>query len=437
MNVVHHHLRSFLTGERPFRLGLWLLLSLVWLIYAQTDSQGVLAWGALPFHLPWHVGPLLLLPLLPAVGLIWRWYHGQWTWGSWRVTGPLLALTGVSFIHILFYQQWAAGVSLGLCWLIYLGMLNLNETMRAQPFPPGLFWVLLTVIFIQGSVSIGQFVTQHDLGLTWLGEPSLNPQIPGISVVYHNDARWLRAYGLNSHPNRLGLKLAIFLLMLWSYRHTVRGRWRVCFWVALLIGLGGLLTALSRSAWLALGSGGLIYVVAWVRERGWQKRPFLSLEYSIGTLLLVVGLALFALNYGDTITGRVARLDTPLESRSLVERTRDSDLALQIIQTQPWLGIGLGGFVSMAKELNPFAGIVHNVPLLIAAEMGLLGLACWLMLLLLPLSHTHLIQQYIPQTAVWLAFIVVAMFQPEPTPFNAQGAALWGVAAALWTWPQT
>ncbi|MCA9959498.1 MAG: O-antigen ligase family protein, partial [Anaerolineales bacterium] len=376
----HSPLSSLSSLLPPHSSSLWLLLALILLTFAQENNQGPLAWGALPLNLPWRIGPLALLPLLPAVNLMQQWRSQAWTWGDWRVSTALVVLTAVSIPAILHTQQWASAISLALCWLIYLSLVNVPRDKAIRP----LFWLLCLVILIQGSVGIAQFIYQHDLGLTWFGEPALNPQQPGISVVYHQGERWLRAYGLNSHPNRLGLKLTMLLLMLWPYRqpsamrHHKQRLAAILFWTTLLIGLGGLLTSLSRSAWLALAAGGGIYGLSWLRQKGWRQRPLLPTDLRITILILIIGLSLFAFFYGDTVSGRVARLDTPLESRSLAERSRDSDLAWQLFQAELWRGVGLGEFVPAAKTLDPFAGVVHHVALLMAAEMGIPGLLGWL-----------------------------------------------------------
>ncbi|MCA9976130.1 MAG: hypothetical protein KC413_10290, partial [Anaerolineales bacterium] len=165
----------------PLSSSLWLLLALILLTFAQANNQGPLAWGALPLNLPWRIGPLALLPLLPAVNLMRQWRSQAWTWGDWRVSTALVVLTAVSIPAILHTQQWASAISLALCWLIYLSLVNVPRDKAIRP----LFWLLCLVILIQGSVGIAQFIYQHDLGLTWFGEPALNPQQPGISVVYH------------------------------------------------------------------------------------------------------------------------------------------------------------------------------------------------------------------------------------------------------------
>ncbi|MFZ1400681.1 MAG: O-antigen ligase family protein, partial [Candidatus Promineifilaceae bacterium] len=232
---------------------------------------------------------------------------------------------------------------------------------------------------------------------------------------------WLRAYGLNSHPNQLGLLLTSLILLVWPQQARAKeGLWRWLFWLALAAGFAGLLVSLSRSAWLALGVGGL--VLAWPRgaaaARSWRE---------------------FALLYGDVLASRLVALDSPLESRSLWERQRDWGIALRLVGERPFLGTGPGHYLAAAQEIDSAAVTVHNVPLLVAAELGLLGLVLWLAFWLWPLgrygrssARYGRSSAHRGATAVWLALIVMALVHPEPTLFLPKGAVLWGIAAAQW-----
>jgi O-antigen ligase len=261
----------------------------------------------------------------------------------------------------------------------------------------------------------------------------------GTSVTLHKGSNWLRAYGINSHPNQFGLVLVVMLLLLLPWLAVSQGYWRLLLSLALLAGLAGLLVSLSRSAWLAFAIGLLVYVVAWLKAR--RENGIRPYPPHFPWLLLVaigLGLLLFARSYGDTVIERFFRLDTALESHSLFERQRDLQLALQLIAEHPWRGVQLGGYLDQARQLDPEAQMVHNVPLLISAEFGLPGLLIWLTLLSAPLSLVwqHGLQgHYVSATAVWLALCTIGLVQPEPTLFLVKGTTLWGLAASLWTTP--
>lgn len=424
---------SLVHGCRALLL-FFLLLAL--LSHSNGWQQGPFTWGApMVPGMPWQIGPLSLLPLLVLGGLAALWWmarpQASWSWGSLRLTLPFLGITLLALPDIVGMRLVTAVLMLTLFWLVYLGLINLCATRASWT---GFIFVLVAVIIIQAGVGIIQFGLQHDLGLTWLGEMALDPAQRGISVVMNGDARWLRAYGLNSHPNRLGWKLVLLLLMLWPYRTAVAGWQRGMVWAAFGVGLAGLAVTLSRSAWLALAVGAGIYGLAeglsWWQGSSWRwpSRAFLALSG-----VLSGSLGLFAINYRRILHARLTRPTTGTELMPVFERVRDIHLSRQLFLANPWQGVGLGRFTTMATEINPFAGLVHVVPLLVGVELGLMGLVGWMLILVAPLVRLDLLRHYAPQTAVWLAMFTISMLQPEPTLFTMQGTIMLAVVAAMWS----
>jgi O-antigen ligase len=431
---------AFISLSRgAFLLFLWLAL----LSHSYGWQQGPFTWAAFPWQ-GWRIGPLSLLPLLLAIGLLVQWRQTDtWSWGDRRVTLPLAVLTALAFAVTLFHANSApiqpmitAVLMLLLFWLIYLSALNLHP-------PTAVWWglaaTLALVMLAQSSVALLQFWQQQDLSLSFMGEPLLSATRLDVSIVMNGDARWLRGYGLNSHPNRLGWKVALLWLMLWPLVKMSTGKWRLWLQLALAAGLGGLLVSLSRSAWLALAVGLLVYGMA-----GWRARPSRfprpSRTHLIWLLLLGGGFALFVLLYAPVLLGRISRPRNLVELASFLERARDLPVAWELLQTHPWFGVGLGQFVPAAQQLLHYAGLVHVTPLLMGVELGVVGLFCWLAVLLWPLARRQLLRNYAPATAVWLAILIISLLQPEPTPFTMQGSIMLGLAAAMWaapTWMKT
>lgn len=406
-----------------------LFLSLTLLSYSGAWDQGPFAWGGVPLPgLPLTVGVLSWLPVLTALSsaAVWRLERRPLDLGLRRggLGWPLLALVGWSLLNL----GRAAEPAL---MIIMLGLWA-GVTLFIWNERPRLVWPLALALVGQALVGVAQFVGQRSLGLTWLGEPTLDPQHSGVSVVMNGDRRWLRAYGINSHPNRLGLKLTLLTLYLLGARQAYRGWARAALRLALITGGVGLLASLSRSAWLglAVGSGAMLwpYARAWRAGQAgtWQR----ALWQRTGVVVLLVGVIFLAL-YGNAVLGRFLALDQPLEQRSLTERVRDLALALTLLQTHPWLGVGSGHYVAAAQALDPLAGLVHNVPLLWGAELGWPGLLLWLWLWLTPLAQRDLWRQRPAAAAMWLALIVIGLFQPEISPFTLQGAVLLGLVGGL------
>ena len=186
-------------------------------------SRGPLAWLPL-VRLPaadnaWVlIGVVGLLPLLSvAAWLSERAARGRLRalrWGPRRVVWPLLALAGLGALSLA--GQCAGGecdptaaarLVLLLAHLAWVYLYVVNER-------PPLLPIIAAVILLQSTVALGQFITQRELGLALLGEPALDPQLAGISVVMRGAERWLRAYGLTNHPNVLAGTLVPLLLLL-------------------------------------------------------------------------------------------------------------------------------------------------------------------------------------------------------------------------------
>lgn len=425
----------WLTHAVHVGFGLFLLLLLI--SRAAPPQGGLFGW--LPLPLPgvwsgydWRIGVLSLLPLL-VLGLWlleqWRRDAPRWRWGPTAVTLPLALFSLLVLIRLNGEMAHYAAM-LGLCWFVYLFLVNRPAFRRHT-----LFWVLALALIVQGAVALVQFLGQRELGLYWLGEPVLYPAREGTSVVQRGTDHWLRAYGLNSHPNQLGLLLTALCLLLWRWRPltveetavSIARRW--LFWLALALGLAGLLVSLSRSAWLALLVGGFVYVI-YATVLG--KPPFRRRAIILPLAVLAAGLLLFGLVYGDVLAGRFLDLDSPLESRSLWERRRDAALALNLLAAHMETGVGLGQYQIAAAQINPDAAVVHNVPLLVGAELGWPGLLLWLAWWLAPLVVYGRNLRQSTAVAVWLSLITMAFVQPEPTLFLPKGTLLWGLAAAAW-----
>lgn len=232
---------------------------------------------------------------------------------------------------------------------------------------------LLSGLLIHSAASWIQLGLQPTVGL--------GPENSGISVVFGGTVHWQRAYGLSPHPNILGGHLAIGLLLTLSLGVSYRRRKRFLWIAAWLILWSVLLLTFSRSAWLALIGGG---VVAWLllrRSGGLDRSRAKIMLFPIGVGLLIV--LSFAVWFQPFLANRIDVIANPFEIQSVVERLRSAGIALQIFGAHPIGGAGLAQFVVVARDmLGATIDWVHNVPLLVAADLGVGGLLmCGLMLL--------------------------------------------------------
>jgi O-antigen ligase len=254
------------------------------------------------------------------------------------------------------------GGGLLLAWFTYLFVVNHLQSLRTT---------LAIVIVAQATVGILQFLVQGDLGLLLLGELPLNPAFSGISVIHARNLPWLRAYGLMAHPNLYGALLALCMaIMLTEDDSEVTAKDAGSrHWPVVAIGMSGLFVSFSRAAWLGTVVGlGTWFSVRW--RHGW--RP--SWKGYIWLFILTLTLTIALVMYGDLAGNRFVNLQDPLEARSINQRLSDARIALQLGLQEPVVGVGFGRYVDVAVGVSADAQRVHNVFLLVFAELGLPGL---------------------------------------------------------------
>jgi O-antigen ligase len=360
---------------------------------------------------PAELGLLSLLPVAFVGGwLAMRLRDGgsrPWRWGRPGITLPLLGLTMLVIASLDLAPTWRTlgqiG-AMGLVWLVYLFVLNER---------PHLAVPLALVVLVQGSVALGQFLAQRDLGLGALGEYMLDPSVSGVSVLWARGQRWLRGYGLTGHPNFLGATMAVLLLLLLQDFRRLQGWQKAGLTVAISGGLLGLLASFSRASWLAFGAGLVIWAIQFLWDKlratsrgrsGGAERRFTVSDLPLHLVLPLLVAVMFLLIYRDLVVSRFVALDTPVEARSLEDRSTDAALALELIAAHPWRGVGAGNYLAAVRSFEPDSRIVHNVPLLVTAELGLPGVALWLWLSISGLCASPVI------LPAWLAMLVIGLF---------------------------
>ncbi len=199
-------------------------------------------------------------------------------------------------------------------------------------------------------IAIAQFIKQSSLGgfFWFLGERTFNVATPGIAKASLGGRLLMRPYATFPHPNALaGFILISLILTLPVFRHKL---FAICY---LLFALIALMLAFSRSAWL-VGFLIIFYLaIRKIRIANW-------------------GLMAFA-------------------SEALVQRIELNKIALQLIKQYPLAGVGLNNFIVRLPEFwrKPVFWLqpVHNIYLLIVAEIGIVGLLIFLWFLFLTFRH--------------------------------------------------
>ncbi|MFQ5409588.1 MAG: O-antigen ligase family protein [Anaerolineales bacterium] len=304
-------------------------------------------------------------------------------------------------------------------------------------------WPLAVQVPLQSVVAIAQILNQGSVGLAWLGELELDPAWSGVSIVWAEGVRSLRAYGLTDHPNILGGSLAFALVLLTAWYIESGSRRRALVVGVCALGSLSLFLTFSRAAWLALAVAGVWMVAIFIRTRQFgmlEKGAYLAAAGAFVTLP-------FVWQYADIIGVRLNRnaafVEVPIESRSLEERSALSDAANELFAAQPVAGVGLGAFPRALQSTRPnfefYYQPVHMALLDVAAETGIFGGLAYAVLMLSPWSALLIRRRQIQFTPLLvgasgalLAITTVGLFDYYPwllTPGRLWQWLLWGLWA--------
>lgn len=260
-----------------------------------------------------------------------------------------------------------------------------------------LFGLMASIAFESG-LGIYQATVGRPLGLSLLGEGDyIIKQALGGSLA-------LRPTGTLFHANQLALYLGMTLpvvaaVLLAPVSRFVKGMAAL----TTIIGLAAAVLTLSRGGWLGLTiSFAILTAFALRRKIVPRAQLCLGLSGLAGLLILFNSLA------ENAIVGRLTRSD----GGSALSRLPLMRGALRIIADHPLLGSGLNNYEHTIRAYDltgeyTLAGqlvIVHNLFLLLAAEVGLIGLGLFVWLLI-ALARQGL--QAVKQRRVSLAVAVI------------------------------
>ena len=279
----------------------------------------------------------------------------------------LLAVTPISLINAadstLVALEWVRLVCLVLS---MVAVMSLQEERLVR------LWIIaLSVqVVLQSSLAAAQYLLKQPLGLGMFGEEALVKQDIGYVVT--------RATGTVGHPNVLSYFFEILLPVMWGLALTrQRALYRWWFALACAAGLVGIMTTLSRGAWLTLP---VSFTIVFVMVYG---RRIVRVRAVLGGFLLGCGL-LVALYFAyPTIEKRFTHSDY----KSSASRAPLNRAAWSIVEQFPVAGVGLNNFAESFKVYDTtgnsriFRGyrqVVHNLYLWIWAETGSIGLIAYL-----------------------------------------------------------
>jgi O-antigen ligase len=364
--------------------------------------------------------------------------------GPFIITAPLVGLSFAGLASVLTSVDPALSLyhclRLAALFGLYLYVVNEVRSLTELILPLG------AQVAAQSALASAQYWTQRSLGLARLGELSLDPAVSGVSIVWANGVRALRAYGLADHPNLLGGCLAFALILLGAWYAASSVKWRWAAGAAFVLGSAGLLYTFSRAAELAL-SLAIVVSLFWLYLTR-QRRLVVEWARLLGAAALVV-LPLAAQN-APFISTRLnvdnSFQQVATENRSLAERQALTQAVNQVLANHVLSGVGLGALPLALRQAAPdfpfYYQPAHNTLLDAAAETGAFGALFYLALLSGPWLGMWLQRrrmrfspELIGASALLLALTLVGMFDYYPwllAPGRLWQWTAWGLWAVFY-----
>ena len=254
-------------------------------------------------------------------------------------------------------NRWVAiykWIRVGQWWITY-------KIVKNQKLKVKSLFKLIIPCWIIGETLLGlaQIISGQNLGgiFYWLGERRFNFNTVGIAQMSVVGEGILRAYGTFSHPN----SLAGFILVVWLWWSRYKNK-NILYWMVWWMGLVGIIISGSRVVWVLTG-------IILIKDINWKK-------------ILLAGLVVLGMLWILSWNYRVSDFVGGWDVNSLDKRLNLNLSALGMIRENTMLGVGAGNFLVRLPQyqwnrqfywLQP----VHNIVLLIVAEIGVLGVMVW------------------------------------------------------------
>ena len=232
--------------------------------------------------------------------------------------------------------------------------------------------LMLSLVVVCGTIFAALAIRSYLIGDFTLVEKK-NVGVVGLRIVG-------AVGGFFGNPNDLAISLNLLLPLAVALALTSTGLKRMLYLVCGGILIGGVIVTFSRGGFLGLAS--LAFVFLW--KVGRQNRAVTAL--ALAGLLGVLVLAL-PVGYAGRITSMFNIGEDPTGSS---QARRDLlDRAANVAAHHPIIGIGMGNFHIYSVHEQ----VAHNSYLEIAAELGLVGLGAYLLVIFAPLRSLRRIER--------------------------------------------
>jgi len=290
-----------------------------------------------------------------------RYWPLIWPMLAFMVAG-LLSLTNALDAPLVWLQE------LRLALLLVLTVVVMNFSRREMEI---YLWALGVSIVLQAGLASAQFATGGSLGLGVFGESAL--VVAGVDTE-----RVARPTGTIGDPNILAYFFEITTPLMLALLYTARNRLEQLFYLV-VVGAGtlGTIVTLSRAAWIAMP---LTYGAVTIAIFG---RRLIALRTAIVGMAITLVAAGVASYFWSLIIRRLFGDD----AGSTSQRMPLNRATLQIIEQFPLFGVGMNNFAitftlydvtGYSRVLSAVDYVVHNMFLLVWAEVGTVGLVAFL-----------------------------------------------------------
>lgn len=328
---------------------------------------------------------------------------------NWRATQPFVAL-------VLFLI--ASGITLPLAWSFQAALIE------------WLKWASIVALCL--SLSVLLYARQWQWVIAWLILSAVANAIVGIYIYYGGSGAehmlisaeqgTFRAFGTFEQPNPFGgfmgliLPIAIslclyYLLIGWQRKRGRYVAYGVLFGLACALIAISLVMSWSRGAWLSalVALGGMAFFL--------PRKLSHSIALSAIGILLVTGIWLSGV-LPASIQNRIASstadffafddvrgVEITSENYAVVERLAHWQAALNMAHDHLWLGVGFGNYETAYPHYRLLywteaLGHAHNYYLNLLAEVGIVGLTAYLVMVLIQLVSLWRVRRHHPSSAV-------------------------------------
>lgn len=287
-------------------------------------------------------------------------------WGS-------MALMGLSIFYAIDANMALFQFSFELkCFLLMLVAANLMSSARMTHFT-AIMAGLSCGIVLEALLALLEYTRVINNEMFFLGVT-----VGGFQETLEGGLELNRAGGTYRHPNYLSVPAGALALLMWHLQASSPDpslKKRRLYWLALGGALLCLWLSLSRGGWGALIGGALFYWIMSQRSFGWRWFQSLPWRY-LAPLLLVM--AVFLIFFGNEAYNKIFH-SSPI---NFTYRMQMNVMTLEQIKRQPVLGGGLGNHPLLTRDHPLYsattrhlhaAPVVHNIYLLVASELGIIG----------------------------------------------------------------